>query len=126
MIISTVHYLKEILEAQTPESRRVAEQQATRAIRTVVPTWYAGDDETEDSLVCVHPDNGETYIVDLQDCNGSNSISARLSEESALELRLDDLSSDFSDTCLIAVFKDCPLEQCVFFVSAAFQYDWEA
>lgn len=126
MIISTLEYLAALIAADTPEKIAAAKSAAERAIRTVTPSWVSDDEERDDGLCAVHPDDGNEYPVDLQDCNGSCTVSADMDSDRkpAIGLRLDPISDDWSDTCLIAIFRNCSQDQVVFFVSPEFEHEW--
>lgn len=101
-----------------------ARERAERFLRTVTPRW----DAENEILVATHPEDGKEYEVRLEDVNGSLRVHAWHRDQDNPDgkfcLELDDGGGDWSETCLMAVLMDCPLSDCLFFVSDEFEYEW--
>ncbi len=101
-----------------------AADKARALLQEVTPAW----DADAERLVCVHPKNGETYPVKLEDVNGSIVVHAELGDDSQLTLEMDDSYGDWSETVLVVYFQfpdDAPTGlQFTYLASEDFKYDW--
>jgi hypothetical protein len=115
MIISALDCIRDLL-ADKADARKTAEL----FCRSVKPQW----DGERECLVAIHPDDQRQYEVAVQDCNGSLGVSFCRDEDGALRGELSDDSGDWSETCLIAILRDCDQQQSVFFVDDSFEFSW--
>lgn len=96
-----------------------AKETAERFLRTVTPRW----DEENERLVATHPDDGNEYECELEDVNGSIRVYAQMGSDGKIHLEIGE-DHDFSETCLVGILTDCPLSDCMFFVSDEFEHEW--